>query len=61
MYQEPNTARWPEFLKDKEKQRVKVIDERLGRVAARKGELIKEKKTLRRRAIARLRRSEGKT
>lgn len=56
----PIPAPWRDHAKDEEKQRLTTIQERIERKAATIEELLAERRRIMRRAIARMRRAEGK-
>jgi len=56
----PIPAPWRDHAKDEEKQRLATIQERIERKAATIEELLAERRRIMRRAIARMRRAEGK-
>lgn len=58
--QGPVPPPWVEFTKAEEKQRLVVLQERIERKAATIEELLTERRRIMRRAIARMRRAEGK-
>lgn len=58
--QGPIPAPWREFAKDEEIQRLVTIEERIGRKTATIEELLAERRKIMRRAIARMRRDQGK-
>ena len=57
---QPVTAPWRDHLKDREKQRLAVLDGRVRLKRATLEELMDEKHKIMRRAIARMRRKQGK-
>ncbi len=56
----PIPAPWRDYAKEEEKQRLVVIQERIERKTATIEELLAERRRVMRRAIARMRRAEGK-
>lgn len=58
--QGPIPAPWRDFAKDEEKQRLIVLQERIERKTATIEDLLAERRKIMRRAIARMRRKEGK-